>query len=343
MTVSVCMIVKNEEAVLARCLDCLTGIADEIIIVDTGSVDSTKSIAAKYTDKIYDFEWVNDFAAARNFAFSLATMDYIYSADADEIIDDVNIQKFRILKASLLPEIEIVQMKYGNQLENGTVYNFDEEYRPKLFKRVRNFTWIEPVHEQVRLDPVVFDSDIVITHKPHAVHAARDIAIFKEKLEKGEELSPRLWDMFAKELFIAGSDEELVSCSGLFKEYELTPMDENLHQVVCTVAARASRIAGDATGFFKYAVKVLAGSEGCSEVCYEMGLFYEKSGDLSEAFVWFYNAAYETEPVIRLSTHTTEPIEHLIKICEASGNTEQAVFYKKELEARKMSEQNVGR
>ena len=53
MTVSVCMIVKNEEAVLARCLDCLKGIADEIIIVDTGSTDRTKEIAAKYTDKIY--------------------------------------------------------------------------------------------------------------------------------------------------------------------------------------------------------------------------------------------------------------------------------------------------
>ena len=102
MTISVCMIVKNEEAVLARCLDCLKDIADEIIIVDTGSSDSTKKIAATYTDKVYDFEWINDFAAARNYAFSLATMDYIYSADADEMIDDVNRQKFKILKASLM-------------------------------------------------------------------------------------------------------------------------------------------------------------------------------------------------------------------------------------------------
>lgn len=339
MTISVCMIVKNEEAVLARCLDCLKDIADEIIIVDTGSSDTTKKIAAAYTDRIYDFEWINDFAAARNYAFSLASMDYIYSADADEMIDDLNRQKFKILKASLIPEIEIVQMKYGNQLENGTVYNFDEEYRPKLFKRLRQFTWIEPVHEQVRLDPVVFDSDIVITHKPHDVHAGRDIAIFREKLEKGQELSPRLWDMFAKELFIAGTDEELVSCCGLFKDYELNPMDENLHMVVCTVAARASRIAGNQTDFFKYAVKVLAGSEGCSEICYEMGLFHEKAGDYAEAQIWFYNAAYETEPVIKLQSHTTDPLEHLIRVCKASGDPAQAAFYKNELEARK----NVGR
>ena len=71
---SLCMIVKNEEAVLKDCLDSLQALMDEIIIVDTGSVDRTKEIAARFTDKVYDFVWVDDFAAARNFAFSKATM-----------------------------------------------------------------------------------------------------------------------------------------------------------------------------------------------------------------------------------------------------------------------------
>lgn len=65
-TVSLCMIVKNEEKVLGRCLDSAKEIADEIIIVDTGSTDRTKEIAAEYTEKIYDFEWNDDFSAARN-------------------------------------------------------------------------------------------------------------------------------------------------------------------------------------------------------------------------------------------------------------------------------------
>lgn len=59
------MIVKNEERVLARCLESVRECMDEIIIVDTGSSDATKEIAARYTDKIYDFEWIDDFAAAR--------------------------------------------------------------------------------------------------------------------------------------------------------------------------------------------------------------------------------------------------------------------------------------
>ena len=66
----------------------------------------------------------------------------------------------------MVPEIEIVQMKYGNQLSFGTVYNFDEEYRPKLFKRLREFVWEEAIHETIRTFPVVYDSDIVITHLP---------------------------------------------------------------------------------------------------------------------------------------------------------------------------------
>lgn len=132
--ISLCMIVKNEEKVLARCLDSIADLMDEIIIVDTGSTDSTKEIAARYTDQIYDFEWVEDFSAARNFSFSKATRDYIYAADADEVLDEENRQRFRELKELLLPEIEIVQMKYCNQLSQGTAYNFDEEYRPKLYR-----------------------------------------------------------------------------------------------------------------------------------------------------------------------------------------------------------------
>ena len=116
ITISLCMIVKNEERILRRCLDSVADLVDEIVIVDTGSRDETKKIAAGYTEFVYDFEWVDDFSAARNFAFSKATQEYIYSADADEVLDEANRQRFRLLKETLLPEVEIVQMKYENQL-----------------------------------------------------------------------------------------------------------------------------------------------------------------------------------------------------------------------------------
>ena len=198
ITISLCMIVKNEERVLKRCLDSVRDLVDEIIIVDTGSTDATKRIAAGYTDKIYDLTWNDDFSAARNFAFSKATKEYIYSADADEVLSEENRRRFRLLKETLLPEIEIVQMKYGNQLQNGTVYNFDEEYRPKLFRRLRSFVWEEPIHETVRLEPVVYDSDIVITHMPEQNHAGRDLTNFRKQIAQGRRLSRRLHGMYAE-------------------------------------------------------------------------------------------------------------------------------------------------
>ncbi len=105
MTFSLCMIVKNEAGILRRCLDPIKDLFEEIIIVDTGSEDDTKKIAREYTDKVYDYEWNDDFSAARNYAFSFATCDYIYSADADEVIDEKNVERFRQLKAALLPEV----------------------------------------------------------------------------------------------------------------------------------------------------------------------------------------------------------------------------------------------
>ena len=84
-TISLCMIVRDEEAALGRCLESVKDAVEEIIVVDTGSVDRTKEIAARFTDKVYDFVWVDDFAAARNFAFSKATMEYCMWLDAEDV------------------------------------------------------------------------------------------------------------------------------------------------------------------------------------------------------------------------------------------------------------------
>ena len=92
--ISLCMIVKNEEQVLDRCLNSVKDIADEIIIVDTGSTDKTKDIAKKYTNKVYDFKWINDFSKARNYSFSKASMDYTLWLDADDVILENDKKKF---------------------------------------------------------------------------------------------------------------------------------------------------------------------------------------------------------------------------------------------------------
>ena len=98
---SVCMIVKNEEKILDDCLKQVIRFSDELIIVDTGSKDATKEIAARYTDKVYDFAWTGDFSEARNRSFSYASKDYAMWVDADHIIDDEAVEKLIELKKSL--------------------------------------------------------------------------------------------------------------------------------------------------------------------------------------------------------------------------------------------------
>ncbi|WP_300800697.1 glycosyltransferase family 2 protein [uncultured Acetatifactor sp.] len=334
VTISLCMIVKNEEKILERCLDSVADLVDEIVIADTGSTDATREIARRYTEKVYDFPWTDDFSAARNFVFSRATQEYIYSADADEVLSPENRERFRLLKETLLPEVEIVQMKYANQLQFNTVYNYDEEYRPKLFKRKRDFVWEAPIHETVRLEPVIYDSDIVITHLPGESHAKRDLANFQKHWRQGYRLPKRLLGMYARELLIAGDQEDFAQAAPVFLEAAAdNERDGEEMAQSCCVAARAARLAGDTVSFFKYTSKVIA-EEACSEICCEMGHFYEGLSDWEEAAIWYYNAVYETRPILALQSGGKESLEGLIRCYEALACPEQADIYREELRGR---------
>src|SRR5262245_35181283 len=83
-TLSLCMIVKNEAAHLEAALESVRGLADEIVVADTGSVDGTREVAARFGARLLGFEWCDDFSAARNFVLEHATGDWVLSIDADE-------------------------------------------------------------------------------------------------------------------------------------------------------------------------------------------------------------------------------------------------------------------
>ncbi len=328
ITISVCMIVKNEEKVLARCLDTLHGLADEIIIVDTGSADATKEIAAGYTDKLYDFPWIDDFSAARNFAFSKATMEYIYSADADEILDEENRRRFQLLKQTLLPEIEIVQMKYANQLEFNTTYNYDVEYRPKLYKRLRTLRWEEPIHENVVLSPVIYDSEITVIHKPVSSHAGRDFAIYQRIIKRDGKLSPKLYEMYARELLIAGTDRDFQEAFSFFLEFAEREEGTIRERKICeSILLKCCLTNNDLTGILKYGLRNIADGKGCSEVCFLLGEFFYRLMDYKEATIWYYNAAYETESELNIHYSGDYPLLRLAECYRNLGNTEQEMEF----------------
>ncbi|MBQ3601721.1 MAG: glycosyltransferase family 2 protein [Lachnospiraceae bacterium] len=316
ITISVCMIVKNEEKTLKRCLESLVSFADEIIIVDTGSVDKTREIASLYTEKIYDFQWVDDFSKARNYSFSKATKEYIYVADADELIDEENQKKIQQLKQVLLPEIDVVQMMYCNQMEHNTTYNFDKEYRPKLYKRLREFQWVDCIHESVRLDPIIYDSDIEIIHKPEGNHGSRDFSLFQKMIARGEKVSKKLHNMYARELYIAGEEQDFSQA----KEFFIGTVNDNTRTIeeikeASLILGRIYHNENDIVSFFQYIIKDIV-TEASSEGCYELGTFFKEQEKYEEACNWFINAIDASNAVLSIKYQCEFPRRQLLECYE---------------------------
>ncbi|MBI2657731.1 glycosyltransferase [Candidatus Woesearchaeota archaeon] len=162
-TISLCMIAKNEEKYLEQCLDSVKDLADEIIIVDTGSTDKTKEIAKKFNAKIIDFKWIDDFSAARNESLKHATKDWILVLDADEAIDKEDLEKIKkeIENAGDIAGFSIEQRSYIKEYFEGAVGN-DSEFEAskkypfyilhnlvRLFRNGIGLSFRHKVHELV--------------------------------------------------------------------------------------------------------------------------------------------------------------------------------------------------
>lgn len=199
-TISLCMIVKNEEDVLERCLKSVRDIADEIIIVDTGSSDKSKDIAKKFTELVFDFDWCDNFSLARNFAFSKATKEYCLWLDADDVIMPTDREAFLSLKKTLDPNTDIVMMKYNTAFDEheNPVFSY---YRERLVRNDERYRWSGAVHEAITPSGNIEYKEIAITHKKmHVSDSDRNLRILKkQKVSVG--LEPREQYYYARELY----------------------------------------------------------------------------------------------------------------------------------------------
>jgi glycosyltransferase involved in cell wall biosynthesis len=194
------MIVRDEEDVLERCLSSIHDLVDEIIIVDTGSIDKTKEIAAKFTDKIFDFEWNDHFSEARNFSFSHATQEYILFLDADDILYEKDREKFKALKETLDPSTDSVMMKYNIAFDQSGNPTFSY-LRNRLVKRERQFQWEGACHGILLVDGNIINSDICITHKKSKSATDRNLKIYQKRLKNGDIFNSRDIFYYANELY----------------------------------------------------------------------------------------------------------------------------------------------
>ena len=210
VTVSLCMIVKDEERVLARCLESVRGAVEEIIIVDTGSTDATKEIAARYTDQIFDFVWIDDFSAARNFSFSKATQEFVMWLDADDVFTDADLAGFLRLKDSVPDTADVIMMPYHTA--------FDEDgkpvfmyYRERMVRRSTPHVWRGRVHAAiVHSGRVFYAENTAVTHKSvKTSYSDRNLRIY-EKQAQEEPLGPRDLFYYGRELYYHGQYERAV-------------------------------------------------------------------------------------------------------------------------------------
>lgn len=144
---SACLIVKNEEKQLERCLRSVQPIVDEIVVVDTGSTDRTLEIAEKYGAVIGHFEWCDDFAAARNESLRLATGNWALWIDADEELDPESFTQIR--EAVMRPQFAGYYMKIVNFMDEKVAANTYVHTAVRLFRKIEGIGFTGRIHEQI--------------------------------------------------------------------------------------------------------------------------------------------------------------------------------------------------
>lgn len=293
VTVSLCMIVKNEEQHLSRCLDSVRGLMDEIIIVDTGSTDKTKEIAAAYGALVYDFTWCDDFAAARNFAFSKAAMDFCMWLDADDVLEEKDRQDFFTLKKSLPPDTDVVMMRYHTGFHPDGSPSFTY-YRERLLRREAGFLWEGAVHEAIAPQGKILHSEVAVTHrKTGSGDPDRNLRIYEKQLAAGKTLSPREQFYYARELMAHARYADAATVFGQFLDSGQGWVENELE--ACRNLAECRKLLGQNEAAFSALTRALRFAPPRAELCCDLGQFFFDRADWKTAAYW-YGQALMAEP-----------------------------------------------
>lgn len=212
-SVSLCMIVKNEEKHLPRLFKTIEGCFDEIHITDTGSVDHTVDIAMDLGAVVHKFEWVNDFSKARNYSFSHAKSDYIMWLDADDSLMDA--QKFIDFRDNVMSTADYWMARYDYTSDPVTGKSMCSFARERVVRRDKGMIWKYPIHEGIL--PVTGMESVKASYIPtwHVKHVrtaedlekdrSRNISLFESM---NGNLDPRMQYYYGKELFEVGKPVE---------------------------------------------------------------------------------------------------------------------------------------
>ncbi|MBQ7798589.1 MAG: glycosyltransferase family 2 protein [Clostridia bacterium] len=341
MKISVCMIVKNEEDVLARCLDCVRQFADEIIIVDTGSTDKTKEIASKYTDKVFDYEWCDDFAKARNYSFSKATLDYVMWLDADDVIEYGEIEKINQLKLNMVADTYM--LKYASGFNECGKPNFVFE-RERIMKNDKRAYWNGFVHEAIVPFGSIEHLDITSQHRKIATHyTKRNLNLFRKALKRGVKFGAREQYYYARELFYWGYYKKCkLELSKFFKmSHKFLP-----NTIDATfVMSKCCEKLGDIENAKKWLYEGLNIMPNSEIVC-ELARIYQIEGKIDNAIYFYQSALNIPKPTlngmfVQEEYYYLVPLLQLTALCYKIGDKVLARKYHMQAKALYPNHQSV--
>ena len=203
--ISVCIIAKNEGSKIERCLHSLMPYEFEVIVVDTGSTDHTKEIALKYTDKVFDFTWIDDFSAARNYSLQQASNDWIFMLDCDETIISIDLEELDYFMKHLSHAVGSVNRENLTGSPECPVKTLD---RTERFFSKKNFHYTGRIHEQLTpkygknmdnflLNATIFHDGYLMTEEERQTKAKRNLDLLYKQLNE-EPSNPYLFYQLGK-------------------------------------------------------------------------------------------------------------------------------------------------
>ncbi len=274
-TLSVCMIVKDAQGTLYRCLDSVKGIADEIIVCDTGSTDRTMEIAREYTDEVHSIPWEDDFAAARNRNIERATKDWVLWIDADEYLIGAE-QLSKYLRGNMYDGYVIRQHHHA----------LDADFKPdvpvRLFRNHKGIRFFGCVHEHPEtalnegVKPAVILSDVHIMHDGYATEAIRRKRFLRNlpMVLKDRKLHPnrRLGLVFLERDYIHLARYELERTRGQMTERARKYLER-------AVAVHREHFQSPEDPLYSYSFPLYQSALEMMGEGFEMGYFLEVAGD----------------------------------------------------------------